>query len=491
MKTAPILLLLLACSNAIAQPARLDSLITTLHKLDQFSGSMLVAGNGKPVYSKSVGREARSGSVYTLGSVAKTLTSTAILQLKERNLLQLDTKVNVFLDSFPYPGITIRHLLTHTSGLPDYDLYEAEIKQKPGNIFTNADIIPSLIQWKKMLPFRPGEKWAYSNTNYCLLALVIEKVSGISFEKFIRENIFMAAGMKHSYFLNDKVLKFTDRVINYEYPFLFSTKREIADSLKKNRWRSYNMSGFVGQGNILTTTADMLAFDQALYSGKLLTVSSLQEAFTPAVLNNGYPANAQSGIGKAFYGLGWFIMQDSTQGKIVWHGGGVPGGLSIFLRNISKKHTVIAFDHQFGTNLYRHGMNAMNILTGQPLVNRKISLVRPYAFALAAGGPQAAMKILEKLQRDTIRYHLSEDDMNELGLQLLYAATYKKHLVHALALLKQNTLWFPEAFNTFDSYGEALAFTGNKTEAIRMYRRSLELNPDNKAGKEALEKLMR
>lgn len=491
MKTAPFLLLLLVCTSGFAEPTRrVDSLMSTLYKLDQFSGSILVAENGKALYSKSFGPENQSGSVYTLGSVSKTLTATAILQLKEQNLVELDAKLANYLPDFPYPGITIRHLLTHTSSLPDYNLYEAEMEQKPGKIFSNADVIPSLINWKKSLPFQPGEKWSYSNTNYCLLALVIEKVSGMSFEKYMQKNIFAAAGMMHTSFLNEKDATFTDRVTNYEYPFLFSTKLEIADSLKKNRWRSYNMSGFVGQGNVMTTTADMLAFDQALYSGKLLSASSLREAFTPATLNNGNPANTQSSIGKAFYGLGWFIMQDSAQGKIVWHSGGVPGGLSILIRNISKNQTVIAFDNHFGTNLYRHGMNAMNILTGQPLVNRKISLVRPYAFALATSGPGAAMKMLEKLQLDTLTYVLNEDDMNELGLQLLYAATYKDHVVHALIILKQNTIWFPEAFNTFDSYGEALAFTGNKTEAITMYRKSLELNPNNKGGKEALEKLM-
>ncbi len=492
MKTTPILLLLLVCSAAITQPVRrVDSLMTALYKLNQFSGSILVAQNGKPLYNKSFGKENRSGSVYTLGSVSKTLTSTAILQLKERNLLQLDAEVASYLNGFPFPGITLRHLLTHTSGLPDYNVYEAEMQQRPDKVFSNADVIPSLIRWKKPLPFQPGDKWAYSNTNYSLLALVIEKVSGMSFEKYMQQHLFTPAGMAHTYFLTDNNVKLPNRVTNYEYPFLFSRKREAADSLKKNRWRAYNMSGFIGQGNVLTTTTDLLAFDQALYTGKLVSASSLREAFTPAVLNSGALANAASSIGKAFYGLGWFIMQDSAQGKIVWHSGGVPGGLSILLRNISKNQTVIAFDHHFGTNLYRHSMNAMNILTGQPLVNRKISLVRPFAFALTAKGPNAAMKTLEYLRRDTLRYYLSEDDMNELGLQLLYAATYTNHLAHALAVLKQNTIWFPEAFNTFDSYGEALAFTGNKKAAIQMYRKSLELNPNNKGGKEALEKLIK
>jgi CubicO group peptidase (beta-lactamase class C family) len=493
MKSAYILcLLLLIGAMAFTQPAgRLDSLFTTLYKLDQFTGSVLVSEKGKTIYQQSFGADNQHKTVYTLGSIAKTLTSTAILRCKQTGLLNLDDPVSKHLPQFPYPSITIRHLLTHTSGLPDYNLYEQEMKQNPGKIFTNSDLIPALLTWNTPLKFQPGEKWQYSNTNYSLLALVIEKVSMRSFETYMQKNIFKRARMTQTYFQSDPLrTKDSNRTQNHEYPFLFSTNLEPSDSLQKNRWRSFNMSGFVGQGNIMTTTNDLLRFDEALYAGILLNPKSLEEAFTPYRLNNGEFVNAQSGIGKASYGLGWFIMTDSSAGKIVWHSGGVPGGLSIFLRNITHQNTVIAFDNHFGTNLYRHGMNAMNILTKQPLVNRKISLVRHYALVLSAKGPDYALAILNHFRADTTNYVLVEDDMNELGLQLLYAAKYKAHTEHALAVLKQNTIWFPDAFNTYDSYGEALAFTGDKQRAILMYKRSIELNPKNEGGKQALDRLL-
>jgi len=463
------------------------------------NGNILVAEQGKVLYKKSFGfANSKSqllnndSSEFTLGSVSKTLTSTAVLQLKDKQKLKLDDPLVKYFPGFPYPGITIRHLLSHTSGLPDYDLYKDQMDKNPAKIFSNQDILPSLKIWKEPLHFKPGEKWQYVNTNFCLLALLVEKLSGLPFQKYMERFIFVPAGMKHTYFQAD-ISKAPDknRTINYEYPWLFSTEMQPVDSIKRNHWRLFSASGFVGQGNIIITTGDLLKFDEALYSGKILKPATLQEAFAPSKLNNGEMVNTQNGTGKSSYGLGWFIFDDSTAGKIVWHSGGVPGGLSIFLRNISKKQTVIAFDNKFGLSLYKMGVNAMNILNDRPVVNLKKSLAQDYGIALAKHGPDAAFCKLIALKADTVHYYLSEDDINELGLQLLYAAAFDKHTAAAMEVLKLNILLFPEGFNTYDSYGEALAYTGKKEEAIAMYKRSIELNPKNETGKKRLADLLK
>ena len=122
--------------------------------------------------------------------------------------------------------------------------------------------------------------------------------------------------MDNTYFPTDSLhLYYKRKAINYEYPFLFSVNYKNVDSIKRYRWRLYNASGFVGQGNIITTTGDMLKFDNSLYAGKLLKPSTLSEAFTPTKLNNGMNANANVGMGKASYGLGWFIFDDTSDGK--------------------------------------------------------------------------------------------------------------------------------------------------------------------------------
>ncbi len=241
----------------------------------------------------------------------------------------------------------------------------------------------------------------------------------------------------------------------------------------------------------MTTTGDMLKFDAALYSGVLLKAATLAEAFTPAKLNNGEIVNAENSTAKSSYGLGWFIMDDTTMGKIVWHSGGVPGGLSIFFRNLSRRQTVIALDNTFNTGLYKYGLNAMNILNDRQLLRIKKPLVREYNIALQRKGIDAAFCKLIELKADILHYYLSEDDMNELGLQMLYAATFDHRKEFALEVLKQNILLFPDSFNTYDSYGEALANVGKKEEAIEMYKKSIDINPKNKGGKKAIEELLK
>lgn len=477
---------------------RLDTFFKSLYQYEEINGNVLVADKGVVIYKRSFGFADFQNKIpnsdnteFALASVSKVFTSTAVLQLRDRCKIKLDDPVVKYLPDFPYPIITIRNLLSHTSGLPDYQLYEEQISKYPDKIFTDKDILPSLKMWAKPLSFKPGEKWEYSNTNFCLLALIVEKVSGITFQQYVQRYIFVPAKMNSTYFFrNPAQVDKSNWAINYEYPFLFSDRLKNVDSLKKYRWRIYNVSGFIGQGNIITTAEDMLKFDNALYNGSLLRQSTLNEAFTPTKLNNGENNNASIGIGKASYGLGWFIFADTSSGKIVWHTGGQPGALSIFIRNISKRQTVIMFDNTFNRSLYGNGVNVMAILNNKVVINRKKSLTREYGQALVAEGVDAAFCKLQSLKADSTHYYLSEDDMNELGLQLLYSANVTNHNELSLEALKLNTLLFPESFNTYDSYGEALAKIGKTKEAIFMYKASIKLNPDNEGGKQALKRLV-
>lgn len=480
-------------------PERLDSFFNSVSSYRQINGSILVAENGSIIYKKSFGfadlenKIANSDSTeFTLASVSKVFTSTAILLLRDKGKLKLDDAFIKYFSDFPYPDITIRNLLSHTSGLPDYELYEKQINDNPNKIFSNKDVLPALKIWNQPLNSEPEVKWKYSNTNFCLLALLIEKLSGLRFEKYVQKNIFIPSKMYNTFFQKDAShLEDKNRAINYEHPFLYSSEYRNVDSIKQYRWRLYNSSGFVGQGNILTTTVDLLKFDDALYSGKLLKLSTLEEAFTPTKLKNGEHANADIGIGKASYGLGWFIFNDIANGKIVWHTGGQPGALSIFLRNITKKQTVIMFDNAFHKSLYTNGVNAIDILNNQPVITKKISLTQDYGSTLAEKGVDVAFCELQKLRADSMHYYLNEDDMNELGLRLLHEASFNGHNELALEVLKLNTLLFPKSFNTYDSYGEALAKTGKEEEAIFMYKKSLEMNPENEGGKKALDELQK
>lgn len=476
----------------------LDSFFNTLSKYNEINGNALITDKGIILYQKSFGfadfkRKIKNSdsTEFSLASISKVFTSTAILQLRDRGKFKLDDPFVKFFPDFPYQGITIRNLLSHTSGLPDYQIYEEQINKNPDKVFTNNDVIPSLKKWNKPLEFNPGQKWGYSNTNFCLLALLVEKSSGLAFQQYVKRYIFEKAKMNSTYFITElKRSQESKQAVNYEYPFLFSDKLQNVDSLKKYKWRTYNASGFVGQGNIITTTIDMLKFDNALYGEKLLKQSTLNEAFIPAKLNNGKINNASIGIGEASYGLGWFILSDTSAGKIVWHTGGQPGALSIFIRNISKKQTVIMFDNTFNRSLYGNGMNVMAIMNSKDVIVSKKSLIHNYGQALIDNGVDAAFCKFQMLKADSTHYYFSENDMNELGLQLLYSGAFKNHNDLSLEVLKLNILLFPVSFNTYDSYGEALARVGKTNEAIVMYKKSIELNPNNDGGKQALKRLM-
>lgn len=474
-------------SNLFAQTfsTKLDKLFNS--PLYPVNGNVLVAEKGQVIYQKSFGFADEKNKLlnnensrFQLASITKTFTSTAILQLKDKGKINLDDSLVKYFPDFPYPEITIRHLLSHTSGLPDFQMFEDPVAKNREKIFTNSDIIPALKTWNKSLLFKAGEGWSYSNSGYCLLALLIEKLSGMKFEDYVQKQIFVPSQMNNSYFETD-LLKTTDAETtkNQIYPTLYAKELQ---SVEMPKWR-----GFTGNGGIITTTGDMLKFDQALYSGKLLKQTTLDEAFTPMKLING--ENAKTGNLNSFYGLGWFIYEDESGRKIVWHGGGRPGIVTVFLRNITKGQTVIVFDNSFNRQTYRIGLAAINILNNTTFTFPPKSLVRDYGLTLVEKGIDAAFGKLLELKSD-VNYYLDGAEMAELAFQLLDDAKVTKHEELALETAKLLTIYFPEDSNAFEAYGEILAKTGKKDTAILMLKKSILLNPQNNDSKNALDELL-
>lgn len=476
---------------------QLDSLFQSMYHYGQMNGNVLAAENGHIVYKQSFGYADFAGkrlngdsSRFSIGSVSKIFTAIAILQLKEKAKLKLDDPLVKYLPGFRYPTITIRHLLSHTSGLPDYELYGKLVDKDPEKIFSNKDILPALQLWEKPLAFTPGEKWQYSNTNFSLLALVVAKLAQMPFPDYLTKHIFKPAKMLDTYVLTDTMkLPDDNRVINHQYGVLFDTVPQEVSRINKLRWRVYNLSGFIGQGNIVTSAKDLLKFDQALYGNKILNPATLEEALIPARLNNGEHCYTDIGLGKASYGLGWYIFADTSAGKIVWHGGGVPGAVAIYLRNITQKKAVIVLDNAFSEGIYQNGLNALNILGNKPIVPRKRSLTQIYGATLVKKGVDPAFCQLIQLRPDSAHYNLDESQMNLLAYQLLFEGTFEGHVQLAMEVFRINTLLFPTSYNVYDSYGEGLYENGNREEAILMYKKALEINPENPESNAALKRI--
>lgn len=493
-----LLLLLLVKTFGQSKEKIIDNYFNALVKNQEFSGNVLVVDNDKIVYEKSFGFSDHAAKTpntpkitFPIASISKIFTATAILQLNEKGLLKITDPVAKYLPQFPYPEITIRHLLSHTSGLPPYNaFFDKEKEKNPNKVFTNKDFLPGVIANKQPLVYQPGEKGNYDNINYLILALIVEKVSGKSYEKYIKKNILRPAGMNETVLFPLAQQFNRAEIKNFAFPHVYlhlyddiPTKSGSIPYVKEY-WRSYGFNGFA---DYVSTVLDLWKFDKALYNSILLKQKTLQETFIPIKLNNGKNNPDE-------FGLGWEIEKDSTMGKLVYHSGAAMGLSSNILRNITKHQTVILFDNAH-FNAHENATKAMMLLNGKKVDTPKKSIAKIYGNILYNKGTAEAREILESLKKDTLNYYLSENEMNALGYDFMgnsnpYHLPEKHFYKQAVETFKINVDLFPNSWNAYDSYAEALLKDGQKEEAIKMYQRSIELNPDNKNGKKVVEELL-
>lgn len=469
------------------------------------NGNVLLADKGQIIFQASLGyadfpmkRPNQPTSVFNLASIAKIFTSTAILQLCEKRQLNLDDHFQKHFPAFPYSDIRIIHLLSHTSGLPDLELYVDAVEQNPDTIITNADIIPSLQAWSKNLYFIPGDQWRYCNTGYELLALLVEKISGLTFSQYLSKNIFQPAGMENSYLQHHPTSKEGKQkpVTMHVLPAWYSNDYVPVGTVSRFRFTTFNLSATYGASNIVTSTTDLLKFDQAFFKYKLLTKSTVDVALTPIKLNDGSTfeepyMDTLLGNGKGSYGLGWRIFQINGK-KAVGHGGFKFGLATFYLRTLSTAQTIISYDNTADSEFGKVVTSCYRIMRGESPIQarKKVSLARMYGVALKQTGTDQAIVKFHEHKSDTARYYLSEQEFNWLGYDCLYG-DFEGHVAIALEVFKVNTLLFPQSFNVCDSYAEALAKAGKPEMAIAMYKKSLVLNPQNMGGKDALDRLLR
>jgi len=492
---------LAACAKRPA-PASVEALneyFAALAQSQQFTGDVLVAEHGRVVFERSFGyadfasrRPNTSGVRFPIASISKVLTGTAILQLAEAGTLRMADPVVKYLPGFPYPTVTIRHLLSHTSGLPPYNAYFDSLRTAhPDRVFTNADFLPGLRAGPRPPIYRPGDKENYDNINFIVLADIIERVSGTPYDEYIAKHVLRPAGMRHTTFL-PLGLQFRDSTsadlaYPHIYPHVYSAEpiRGSAIPYVVSYWNAYRFAGF---GDYVSSTRDLLRFDDALYRGRLLSGTTLREAYTPVRLNDGTENPDR-------FGLGWEIEKDTSLGTIVYHSGAATGLSCVLLRNVSRHQTVIVFDNAH-YNAHEIATNAMMIVNGRRVPRPKKSIARVFGMVLASRGPEAARDTLEKLRDDTATYALSEGEINSLGYDFMatdnpYHLPTAPRYADALDVFKVNVALFPSSANVYDSYGEALLATGKAAEALRMYERALDLNPESANARKMVAQLRR
>ena len=299
-----------------------------------FNGAILVAKNGTVIFEKYHGffdldkkDSLNEHSAFHLASVSKTFTAMAVLKLIEQGKLSLDDNLKKYFPGMPYEGITIRMLLSHRSGLPNYLYFMQELGWDVKKFCTNNDVVNYLVQFKPKLTHTPGTHFSYCNTNYALLGLIIEKVSGKSYADFLQYNFFTPLQMYDTY-----VFKLSDSqkaMPSYNW----RGKREALTFLDE---------GF-GDKNIYSTPRDLLKWDQAMYNNQIFSSKTLEEAFAPY-------SNEKAGVKN--YGFGWRMNLYPNGKKIIFHGGWWHGNNTMLMRLIQDSATIIILGNKYNRNVY-------------------------------------------------------------------------------------------------------------------------------------------
>ena len=363
MKKILILIIVLFaqhCCFAQNDAARIDTLLNAYTKLSKFNGDALVAKNGRIVLEKGYGyRDAKKGvlndehSIFQLGSVTKQFTSAVILKLQAEKKLSVSDKLSKYFPDYPRgDSITIKQLLTHTSGIYNYTDDGNFMKNEITKPKTRAQMM-ALFE-NKPLGFSPGTSWSYSNSGYSMLGYIIEQVTKTSYEQAVRNYIFSPLKMTHSGF-DFTDLKSPDKTVGY---FVLNshdtTTAPIVDSTVS-----------FSAGAIYSTTGDLYKWSEALENNTILTASEQNEAYTP-VKNN--------------YGYGWGI--DSIDGKRrLSHGGGIPGYLTTLSRVPADDVTIILLSNASNQSIDKISTDIYAILYNKkyelPKEKEAISLDEP------------------------------------------------------------------------------------------------------------------
>jgi CubicO group peptidase (beta-lactamase class C family) len=289
----------------------------------KFNGAILIAKDGRRIYDTLLGysdfyhkTKLHRHTVFYIASLSKPVTAIGIMLLQQKGLLHYDDLAATYVKGLPgyAGGITIRQLLTHTSGIRDYEGVLDNRKQ-----LTNQDVIKWLNEERK-LQFIPGSQFAYSNSGYIILSLVIESISGLSYSQFLQENLFTPLGMLHTKVFDKTNSLMENRAIGFN-------KQKALDD--------YSLLT-TGDGGIYATVEDLYVLDQALRHGSLLSEENIKLMYEPPTLLSGKMSK---------YGFGWFI--DKHNGStIAQHTGGLDGFRALFWRDLDNDLTIITLTNQ-------------------------------------------------------------------------------------------------------------------------------------------------
>jgi CubicO group peptidase (beta-lactamase class C family) len=389
MKDKIVLIFLLICSalaiSAQTIESKIDEYLSIRTELGKFSGAVLVAQDGKVLFRKGYGfADVEKRVPFTpetqqaIASISKMFTSTAALKLRDKGKLKLEDSICKYLDDCPsaWPGVTIQHLMRHTSGIPDYEEKLELGSEKYLQMMAEGNTSARIYTEAKKLPldFKPGEKFHYSNTAYVVLSYLVEKVAGMPFAEFVTKNILRPAGMKNTGVFG--VGKYPKGLATgYTHGDLGWEKTLAGFSLTDGNLKKLppiTLSSPHGDAMLYSTLDDLYRWSQVMDGSGLIPKSEVDEIYTP---------------GLSGYGYGWFVGQGFNR-KRARHNGMLPGYVSDFVKFPDDKITIIVFSNLDRTRLSSVVREVTAITLGMPYdlpVRGKVIKLSPEQIASLEG----------------------------------------------------------------------------------------------------------
>ena len=464
-------------STSIAQTKsdRLDQLLQKYFEYGKFNGSILVSFEDEILLNSGYGyanmeweQNNAANTKHRLGSVTKQFTAMLILQLAEKGDLDLHQPISTYLPDYPKKVgqvITAHHLLTHSAGIPNYTAIPGFIQSYSMDAFSPVEFLDFFKDLD--LEFEPGTQFNYSNSGYFLLGYILEELTDMSYEDLLIQRIFEPLGMKNTGYDSHRAI-IRNRAVGYE-----KSRRSYINS------RYLDMSVPYAAGSMYSTTEDLAIWDAALYTTKLLNEKYMNLFLAPhQETNEGF-----------YYGYGWGhgdlpIGTSSDLATVISHDGGI-NGFNTRITKIKADKALIVMLNNTGAAPLRDIENAiLAVLYDKSFNEPKESLARETGILAEEGKYVEAIKFFEA-NLENEEYEFLESDINELGYQFLNA----KNMKGAASVFEANMERFPESFNVYDSYAEAMLYAGKRKQAIKYYERSLELNPNNQNGKNMLSRM--
>ncbi len=317
---------------------QLDSFFLSRHRFGGFNGTVLVSKGQQVIYKGEFGYEnyqsrdtLSTTSSFQIASISKTFTATAILYLVEKGWLNLEDTLGTFYPDFPYRNIKIKDLLSHRSGLPNYLHFCEGLWRNKSVYITNDDLVKLLYKYPRIEgTTKPGTHFQYCNTNYAILASIVERVSVKRFPDFMRETFFLPLGMNNTW------------IYDVTNP---ANKKNAALSYMAN-WQVRGddpYDGVYGDKGVYSSSLDMYKWNMAFYENKLISQQMQQEAYTPRSFEKGGDRN---------YGYGWRLMRQPNNEYLVYHNGWWHGNNTVFYRSVSDTFALIILSNRYNKSVY-------------------------------------------------------------------------------------------------------------------------------------------